>query len=474
MFSWFKEASSSSAAPLILDLEIDNNRTFTTFECFKGTLTVKASADTIFDRLDIRLIGTSRTYGRRVVPQAPNARTVTTAHRFLELNQPDLHLHFPDNKTFKAGCTYKFPFEFAIPDRMLPATCRHVVNSPCVHDFHTTMPPSFGDREFGSIVDYAPRRASIKYRVDARIQRASESGEYCDISTCSEGLRFVPAHAAIASRVEAWNPPRYEQEGISLRKLWTKHSGSLVVTSARLSPFQVEEIHTSIWCGDLHGNAQMSIEFHPAYEGAKPPIKIDLGAILRTETVSAVLPLPQLPSEDIWSGPEMDRHSSPSVVLSCHALGDIEWIPQTPDTVQSPDQCPTYESSECATGDPPNSYSTTYYSARIEATFSAKIGFSIAPTFHSCLVSRMYRVEMRLGVRGSVSEFAPAVRLKLPVQVVRQQAVIRRDSALEEKIAAVCTGEPYSHGADRDRVAIRETLRETGHLSLPPRYDSRS
>lgn len=471
MFSWFKEAF-SPAAPLILDVVIDNKRTFTTLECFTGALTAKASVDTIFDRLDIRLIGTSRTYGRRVVPQAPNARTVTTAHRFLELNQPDLHLHFPENNILKAGCTYEFPFEFAIPHRMLPATCRHVVSSPCVHDLHTLMPPSFGDREFGSVFDYAPRRTSIKYRVVARIQKAADSGDYYDIGNCSERLRFVPSEALRVSRLEDWNPPRYGHEKISLRKLWNKPSGNLVVTSTRLSPFQVIDNHSSVWCGDLRGRAQINLEFHPTYEGAKPPTDINIEAILRTETVSAVVPLPQLPPDDSWSGPEIDRHSSPSVVLSCQAFEGIEWVPQAQGSVQRLDQCPAYEASECATGSPSNTCSTPYYSARIETTFSAKIGFSIAPTFHSCLISRMYRVEMRLGVRSSVLEYAPTVRLKLPVQVVREQAVIRGDRAVEEKNTVGCRGEPCSQGADLDRVATWEIFRGIDYLSSSPRYDS--
>jgi hypothetical protein len=169
MLSWFTETASPTV-PLILDLKIDHKRAFTSLEHFTGRLTIKALVDTSFDNLEIKLTGTSRTYGRRVVPQAPNARTVTTAHRFLELTQPDLLLRIPENRSFKQGCIYELPFEFAIPDRMLPNTCRHVVASPLVHTCHTSMPPSFGDHELADVTDYAPKHASVKYRVVANVR----------------------------------------------------------------------------------------------------------------------------------------------------------------------------------------------------------------------------------------------------------------------------------------------------------------
>lgn len=472
MLTWFKEAA-SPAAPLILDIKIDDKRTFTTLECFTGTLEVKASVDTAFDRLDIKLIGTSRTYGRRVVPQAPNARTVTTAHRFLELNQPNMHLHFPEYKIFKAGCTYQFAFQFAIPERMLPATCRHTVFSPCVHDLHTLMPPSFGDSAFGGIVDYAPRHVSIKYRVVARLHQLTDSGDHRVVGNCSERVRFVPLNSTRTSDVEDWDPDRRTHEEMSLRKFWNKPTGKLVISSVQASPFQIKDIHSGIWCGELRGRVYMNLEFQPTHEGAKPPTRIDLDAIFRAETVSAVIPLPQLPSSSPWAGPEIDKHTSPSIILSCQPLGGIEWILESQGITPPPAECPIYEKSPSSPQAYPDTYSKPYYSARIEASLSTMLGFSMAPTFHSCLFSRMYQVEMRLGVRGSVFEFAPAIRFKVPVQVVREKSVIRRDSMVEPRDS---TEDIVERRSDVDLIdgsmwESLENLGTTGHVDAPPRYE---
>jgi hypothetical protein len=128
MFSWLKQPLRPAAA-LTLNIEVDDQRTFTTRERITGRLTIKPVVDTPLDKLEIKLQGISRAYGRRIVPHAPNARTVTTAHRFLELTQPDLAHCSPEDKVFRSGRQYIFPFEFVIPDRMLPATCRHAVES---------------------------------------------------------------------------------------------------------------------------------------------------------------------------------------------------------------------------------------------------------------------------------------------------------------------------------------------------------
>jgi hypothetical protein len=76
MLSWFTN-SSPPASPFVLYLEIDDKRTFTTLERITGKLTVNALVDTSFDKIVIKLIGISRTYGRRVVAQAPNPRIIT-------------------------------------------------------------------------------------------------------------------------------------------------------------------------------------------------------------------------------------------------------------------------------------------------------------------------------------------------------------------------------------------------------------
>jgi hypothetical protein len=236
MFSWLKQPS-RPAAVLTLNIEVDDQRTFTARERIIGKLTIKPLIDTPFDKLEIKLQGISRTYGRRGIPHAPNPRTVTTAHRFLELTQPDLAHCFPEDKVFKSSCHYTIPFEFAIPDRMLPATCRHAVESPGIHELHTSMPPSFGDHQPGEATDYAPRKASVKYCIIARAYKAGEpTGHSKEILLAcgSKRIRFVPSDV-----VPLPVPTHIDQFGgyMPLRQLWAKRLGNLTVTSMQASTF---------------------------------------------------------------------------------------------------------------------------------------------------------------------------------------------------------------------------------------------
>ena len=459
MLSWFSETP-SPASPLKLDLKIDDKRAFKSLERFTGTLTIKALVDTNFDKLDIKLTGTSRTYGRRVVPQAPSARTVTTAHRFLELTQPDVLLDFPEPSFFAAGRIYKLQFEFAVPDRMLPATCRHAVASPCVHTLHTLMPPSFGDHELGDVTDYAPRHASIKYRVVAEIRHISDAGEHGVIASASEPIRFMPKERVEALCMRDWDPARMSQAEMSLSRLWTKPSGKLAVASIQSTPFVSKDFHSSIWRSELSGCVKINLNFYPAHNEAKPPRQIDFSALLRTNTFSAVSPLTQLPSDDPWYGPEMDKHTAPSIILSPQVMENIEWVQGPPETTRPDEDIAFYEAPP-AYAMPQNNDSTLCYSAQVTASLGAASAFLIVPTFHSCLITRAYDLDLRLSLPGSAIGLGPAMRIKLPVQVVPEAAALRRDSAMdqEEALGSVLGCDPTC-----------EDLGMTTHQGPPPGY----
>jgi hypothetical protein len=434
MLSWLTETA-SPAASLILDLKIDNKRAFASLEHFTGKLTIKALVDTKFDKLEIKLTGTSGTYGRRVVQQAPNARTVTTAHRFLELTQPDLLLRTSENRSFKQGCIYKIPFEFAIPDHMLPTTCRHVVASPLVHTCHISMPPSFGDHELADVTDYAPKHASIKYRVVGTVHQISETGGCSEIASASEPICFMPKERAVEPDVGAWEPARLSQAEMFISKLWTKPSGKLAVTSTQPTLFVLKDFRKSVWRSELSGRVKINLVFWPANNEAKPPGQIDFNAFLRTTTVSAVSPLTQLPSNDPWFGPQIDRHTAPSIILSPRQIEDIEWVQGSPENAQVDEDCASY--------DAPPAYETPRvmapklcYSAQIMISLDATSTSLLVPTFHSCLITRAYDLDLKVSLPGPTIGMGPAMQIRLPVRVICAAAFARRDSAvlLEEAL----------------------------------------
>jgi hypothetical protein len=470
MFSWLKEPS-RPAAVLTLNIEVKDQQTFTTRERIIGKLTIEPVVDTPFEKLEIKLQGISRTYGRRIVPHAPNARTITTAHRFLELTQPDLEHCFPRDKVFRAGRHYNFPFEFAIPDRMLPATCRHVVESPEIHELHTSMPPSFGDQRPDEATDYAPRKASVKYRIVARVFEGAEPAGNSKMKTIacdSERIRFMPSDAmpmpvsTHINRAGAFLP---------LRKLWAKRFGDLAVTSIQASTFRVRKVHSDMWHSGLSGQVKLRLMFIPASDGAEPPRQIELSGIFRTETTSAVSPLLQLPSTDPWLGPELDRHTAPSVMLSSRAVGNISWKRVSAADTEFSEKCHSYEVPPSFK--PPRSpCSTSHYSAEIVASLTAAVGCSLVPTFHSCLISRTYIIDLRLSTPTLALGSFSAMRLKVPVLVAYEQTDVRRNiSMFSEEMAEadVMTRCDFEVGPD-ERLTWEE-MGAIGSLGSPPSYE---
>lgn len=433
MLSWFSEAESPTT-PLVLDLEIDDKRTFTSLERFTGKLKIKALENTSFDKLEIRLTGTSRTYGRRVVPQAPSARTVTTAHRFLELTQPDLIFRIPEDRSFKREYLYEFPFEFAIPGRMLQNTCRHEVASLLVHTCHTSMPPSFGDHELADVTDYAPRHASVKYRVVANIQKISGTGECSEIASASEPVRFMPKERVGEPDVGTWEASRQSHAEMAISKLWSKPSGKLTITSTQSTPFVLKDFRKSVWRSELSGRVKINLVFWPANDEVKPPAQIDLNAFLRTTTVSAVRPLTHLPSDDPWFGPQIDRHTAPSIILSPQLVQNIEWVRGSYESTRLDEDCPSYEASPVEAR-PQNMTSKLCYSAHITISLDATSTSLLVPTFHSCLITRGYDLDLRLSLPGSAVGLGPAMRLGIPVWVMLEAAAVRCDSAVSQEEA---------------------------------------
>lgn len=472
MFSWFKEAS-ASPAPLVLSLEVDEERTFTTLERITGRLTVRPLADTDFDSLDIKLLGISRTYGRRVVPQAPNARTVRTAHRFLELTQPDVSLYFPEDRMFRAGCVYSFPFQFAVPDRMLPATCRHPVLSPHVHQLHTAMPPSFGDQEYHQWPDYAPRHATISYRIVGEARRVGSPNEDPQIGligSSSKRIHFTPTIEAPAPTNDAWMDPRSILESVALKKLWAKPVGKLAVTSVQCTPFWIREPQSEMWSGHLSGRIRVKIAFYPAYRETKPPPQIKLNGMLRSVTTSAVRPLPQLPSDNPWQGPELDRHTAPSIILSSRVDKGIAWSPHQPHQTARFSDLPAYDTLPFDTSTQPM-HQNLYYSAEIETSMNAAIACSLVPTFDSCLVSRSYSIELTLSMQSPAIASISAVNFTAPVQLVRDQETWQRDSTIASSDSDEDSQRSQVLGAVREPV--RGSSRTSDPFDAPPRYECR-
>jgi hypothetical protein len=97
------------------------------------------------------------------------------------------------------------------------------------------------------------------------------------------------------------------------------------------------------------------------------------------------------------------------------------------------------------------------------ASLDAAIGFSLVPTFHSCLISRAYEVSLRVSVPDPATVFTPAIRLTLPVQIITEEPAMRRDSAMSCQSGS---------GLVLDWIMACEEPEMTNSRGPPPQYES--
>ncbi|KAK8079618.1 arrestin [Apiospora hydei] len=165
-----KLATGKYAAAAAMEIELDNHHHYSTKAYASGSrlsgrVVVRPARDTRFDSLHILLMGVTKTRVDGV--HAPHA----TQHTFLRLAMPILEASYPVPRVYEAGRVYTVPFHFVIPSYLTLGACCHKVESDAVSGHHLCMPPSLGtwDKD-----DMAPGMARVEYTVRARLYREEE------------------------------------------------------------------------------------------------------------------------------------------------------------------------------------------------------------------------------------------------------------------------------------------------------------
>src|SRR5690242_6876726 len=200
-----------------------------------------------------------------------------STHRFLTLRQPIDQSCFPTPRIFEAGMTYKFPFTFNVPERLLPKACTHDVVAAHVRDQHLMLPPSFGDASmsgFGTTLldDLAPEMSKIVYGVKVRIARRSLTDNTVHIlAEQLKKLRVKPAYEEQAPlNIDSNDEFRPKQEKAIKKGLFKGKLGTMTARTMQPKPFSIPGARTSN-NKPITTIAKLVLRFDPAEEGAQPP-----------------------------------------------------------------------------------------------------------------------------------------------------------------------------------------------------------
>ncbi|KAL1991113.1 hypothetical protein VTN49DRAFT_5617 [Thermomyces lanuginosus] len=452
---------------------------YTTGDRIKGEVIITAEQDTKFDAVDITFEGATNTSveGRGNIHPSITPKAY---HSFFNMKQPIDSSQYPEPRVFSAKKVYRFPFTFVVPDRLLPHICSHSLedeSDPRLHHAHTQLPPSLGDPMIAGdgvrlIDDMAPEFIRISYMIRATIRKKSNSSSSSSDAVANSTFRTI---AAVAKKVRII-PKTHEQplldktliddfdSDYSLRKekevrrgLLRGKMGRLTVEAAQPKALEVPSSRRKT-SNDDDSEASTSVSLHlrfdPESPDEQPPSLRSLATKLKVMTFYSAKPWTRFPSmSSIGTIDPSQGVYSESITLSRLCLARAQWEKHG-DSSSSPlsdNRRASCQSTSSWTSSSSSFYpGKTYYTTSVVAPISLPRDKSFVPTFHSCLVSRIYALDVSISYQTpNANVVAPSISLRLPLQITSSAGQYPRDSKtllesvdpLEEEMARLWSQE---------------------------------
>ena len=407
-------------------LHIDNDftaRVYTSGSTISGHVIIQAASPLSFANFDILFTGAAST-----------ALDIEERHElalwhFLLIKMPIPDGILPRNKVLEKGRTYTIPFHFVVPRRLAIGSCNHKCGDKHVLEQHTRPPPSM-----------AACGAAITYSIKARLTLSYLAG-YDGIPTIEarHGVRILPA--TLEDPPLDVLPCDKEYRTSATRRVKTSffplRGGTL--TAAAFQPRAVmlsqDGQRTSV------SFARVILEFRPFLDAT--PVKINsLSAKIVVVTILSTLGLNYIPGlTDRPAGEHTSTRTTTSKLFRSRAgnmlwtQNECDWEAHTLGNATNADALPVA--------------ARRVYRTVLDVPFTLPLEREQlpVPTFHSCLVSRVYKLQLRLFV-GPMNTVVP---LELPLQV----GVDADDTCYDENMAP-------------EEMHVTEE----GNAGLPPKYDA--
>jgi hypothetical protein len=432
-----------SELDIVLDGEADFVHSYATYDEIKGRVNIRFEKDTSFDDVNVTFEGLSCTYVEKIATTAPTTGRTTGRHTFLKVQQPIASDLLPANGIFEAGVTYSVPFTFVVPDRLLPFICSHKVDNESLRREHTQLPPSLGDPSVSGdghtlMDDLAPDMSKISYGIRARVTKWNATGRLLEMADKVERIRIVPGKEEAPPMNIEGTDSDYEyimrkeksvKKGLfKIGKVGRLTAETTQPRSLRLPHPQKRQIEP------ISTMATINLRFDPASLDDQPPQLDSIVSKLKVYTFFGAAPYkttPEVRRHDNWS--TLHGIYPESVALSSRALSTVSWVRH------GPIERGSFSSSDLSRR--PSAFSTTSQSSIPEPScayeagspfYTACLPVPIAlptasdssrpkvfvPTFHSCIVSRAYSMELNISFRTPGSSISSShVILKTPIQI---------------------------------------------------------
>lgn len=470
------------------DMEIILNdytesKVYTTFDALSGRVEITAPHSARFDEIQITLEGTVKTWVENLSPTTTKSKT-TARHKFLKLVMPIAETDYPQPRIAEAGTTYTFPFNFVVPDQLLPRACSHSCVANHVHDAHRQLPPSMGDRDAQPRDDLAPDMSKVQYAIKVRVIRVREQDSKEIVLT--EGLRKLNIRPAVGDA-----PPMSLMAGDleytlskskSLKKgMFSGKLGRITASAAQPSAIILPAPATETTLPPTT-MATINLRFDPNEASSRPPRLGGLTTKIKTSTFFAARPAQAFPTHrNTLSQFEAYRSVwDQTVSLSSRCVESVAWTKQMPSPAYTRrDSASSTSSSDCSDNRQvsPSKCDKVYYTAEILVPVSLPASKIWIPTFHNCITSRVYTIDLSLSIHTPGTGVpASSVSLHLPVQIAAAGSHSRRTTLTPEEAAAELADAeqfliPRAIEMPRENLTGNDVLGEAENLELPPSYN---
>jgi len=375
-------------------------------------------------------------------------------HRFMRLEQPIREADLPHPRVLEAGKTYKFPFTFAVPQQLLPRACVHKVRHDNVRDAHLQLPPSFGDPSlsgFGTTLldDLAPEMAKISYLIKVRLTKSSDRETDYTIAESSKKLRIMPTFEEQPPLdIDGKDDEYFHRQEKNIRKGVLKGKlGRLVIEASQPKSFRLPALPPGPSNPPVTTMAKVVLRFDPSDEKCPPPRLGSLNSKLKVCTYYASMPRPMFPNRALMSYDMTQGYISDMLSLSSMCVASVDWrkheawenpasrrdSAMSTASTMSTMTINSNNLSATAIPDASRSYrGKSFYTATILVPLSLPTSKNLVPTFHTCLISRVYALHLSISTTGQ--SLAPTLTLKLPVQISSEGSVssVERRRASEQ------------------------------------------
>ncbi|KAH7327976.1 hypothetical protein B0I35DRAFT_5609 [Stachybotrys elegans] len=404
-----------------------SSKVYTSGSSITGRAIIRPTHDVTFSNFEIIFTGSA---GTRIdfVQQFP----AHSIRNFMKLRMPIYDTDLPRPRIFREGHTYTIPFHFVVPHELTIGACCHSYDNPAVQAQHVQPPPTMG---FWECDDQAPEMAKIEYAVKARAFDLVDG----DLRKVLEGYHIVkvlPASPEQAPLDISWKDERYQlSKTKTIRKnLFSGKLGKL--TSSATQPAAI------MLPADAHGasstSARINFEFHPTATDVTPPkISSVSGKIISTTyfSVNPVRDFPNLGSRSNHLNVPALTYSNTTSLFSTQVGNAAKWTQQGATSErrdsgywspQLDEEAVDTDGSEGRNNQPRAKNSSKKSACPFKYTTTVDIPFSLPtgikkiflPTFHSCLISRTYVLQLNVSIGSSSTTMSLAVPLQIGVETV--------------------------------------------------------